>query len=357
MITAPVRTGTRMPVTWDAIASSGRDGQRGAVRAQEAEQAHEGARSSRLRPSRLVRGHGFVGYGSCSRPCPTSPRGAIRRSSTRSASVRDERRAPRRPRGRRPSPLGVHARRGGRVVARLAPRRHRARPSSSSISASTSACTRGSAQPTSCRSSRSRATPWSSPPRRPRSARRPDRRRARATRLPLRGGGLRAATGLLPARRARRAPPARRGRGARTGCRPASSSTRARGRCWSAPADALVAYNLELATDDVEVASAIARRGARVERRHARRPGDRPAPSRIRARPGEHERHRHRAGAPARARRARARRGGARGGSRSRAASSSGSSPSACCGSGQTAGVELPGVDESRVLERALDRH
>ena len=67
-------------------------------------------------------------------------------------------------------------------------------------------------------------------------ARRPDRRRARAARLPVRRGGLRAASGLLPARGARRAPPARRGGGARARTPARSSSTRARGRCWSAPA-------------------------------------------------------------------------------------------------------------------------
>ena len=58
---------------------------RRAVRAQEAEQPHERAPAARRGASGVVRRHGFVGYGSCSRPCPTSPKGEIRESSPRSA--------------------------------------------------------------------------------------------------------------------------------------------------------------------------------------------------------------------------------------------------------------------------------
>ena len=57
----------------------------------------------------------------------------------------------------------------------------------------------------------------------------------------------------------------------------------------------LVAYNLDLATDDVRVASAIAASRPRVDRGHARRAGDRVAPLGLEPSPGQHERDRPRA--------------------------------------------------------------
>ena len=117
-------------------------------------------RQPRLRrASRVVVGHGFVGYGSCSRPCPTSPRGetpaVVAAIGEAFARRRD---AARRPLRRRPQPLGVHARRrrGRRSSSRCSPGSRS--PSSSSTCASTSASTRASASPTSSRSSRSRPT-------------------------------------------------------------------------------------------------------------------------------------------------------------------------------------------------------
>ena len=61
------------------------DGERRSVRAQEAEEAHERAPTAVGRASWLLVGHGFVGYGSCSRPCPTCQKGGETRSSPRSA--------------------------------------------------------------------------------------------------------------------------------------------------------------------------------------------------------------------------------------------------------------------------------
>ncbi len=91
---------------------------------------------------------------------------------------------------------------------------------------------------------------------------------------------------------------------------------------------ALVAYNLDLATDDVRIARAVAAsvRESSGGMRGVQAIG--PPPARLRPDTGQHERHRRRCGAPARGRRARAARGRAHAASRSAAASSSGSSRS-----------------------------
>ena len=70
----------------------------------------------------------------------------------------------------------------------------------------------------------------------------------------------------------------------------------------------LVAYNLDLETEDRRHRSRGRGGGAGVERRDGWRAGDRAPPTRLRASSGEHERRRPRAGAPSR--RGRAREGG-----------------------------------------------
>ena len=70
-----------------------RDGERGAVRAEEREQAYEGPpRGLRSRRRVLLSRHVLVGYGSCWRQCRTFPRGEMRarsrRSDTRSRAAR-----------------------------------------------------------------------------------------------------------------------------------------------------------------------------------------------------------------------------------------------------------------------------
>ena len=91
---------------------------------------------------------------------------------------------------------------------------------------------------------------------------------------------------------------------------------------------------------------------ARVERRDAGRAGDRALPAGLRARAGEHERRSTSSGRPftrsssACARRRRARR-------RGRGGELVGLVPERVLDAAERAGVELPGVDESQVLERA----
>ena len=208
------------------------------------------------RPSRLV------GYGSCSRRCRTSPRGATQRASPRSAT----------PSRARAALLDVHSdadhhrsvftlagrartRSSTRCVAGVA-----ARASSSSTCAPTTACTRGSAPSTSSRSSRS--TP-------PSMARPTELRSLSRERI---GGELglpvflygRSAAGRRPAffrrgglARARRAARVRASSVPDFGpaqTRPARRASRSSGR--ETP---LVAYNLDLGDDELGVAHEIAR--------------------------------------------------------------------------------------------------
>ena len=150
LMTTPVSTGTRMPATCESDREQRRDGERRAVRAQEAEQAHERApascracfvapRRARLRRVRIVL-----------EAVPNVSEG--RRAEVVSAigeAFAPGRGAARRPLGRRPQPLGLHAR--GRARASWSSRCSRGSrpPSSASISASTSASIRGSERSTS----------------------------------------------------------------------------------------------------------------------------------------------------------------------------------------------------------------
>ena len=154
----PVTTKTRIARHLGADREDRRDDERGAVRTKEAEQAHERAppRPSGLRRN-LLASHLAVGYGSCSRRCRTCPRGATPRPLPRSAR-----------RSGRPRVFWPSTRtRTTTVRSTCSWRSRRASstpsspvsqpPGTSSICAATRACTRGSARPTSFRSSRSRA--------------------------------------------------------------------------------------------------------------------------------------------------------------------------------------------------------
>ena len=254
---------------------------------------------------------------------------------------------------RRPSPVGLHARRRPRRARRVARRRDRARRSSSSTCASTTASIRGSARSTSSRSSRS--CPQRHGARRGGRARRraAGRSGARAARSSctarsapdrrpafFRRGGL---DGAPAPRRGGRASPGRGpaadrsalGRGARRGpararrVQPRSRDGRRRGR----------------ARDRGD--------GPRVGRRDAGRAGDRAAPAAVRARPGQHERARpRRALLSTRSSRAWSARRRSRGVAVV-AGSSSGSFPSVVLADAAARRASsIPGIDESRVLER-----
>ena len=165
------------------------------------------------------------------------------------------------------------------------------------------------------------------------------------------GDGRRPA--FFRARRPRRARAAH-GRGrARAGRRPVEIDPRS-GAVLVGARPPLVAYNVDLATDDVAVARAIA---ASMRESGGGMPGVQAIGLELpgsRARPGEHERPRPGAGAAARGRGASARGGGLRAASRCVGGELVGLVPERVLATRRAAGVAIPGVDESRVLERAL---
>ncbi len=189
---------------------------------------------------------------------PNVSEGGSRRSSRRSARVRERRRAPRRPLGRRPPPLGLHARRRRGRARRRAPRGHRGRGRAHRPPRARRRRTRASVSPTSSRSSRSCPRRWSTP------------QRAARTRAPsesVTSSGFRSSS------------TARSGGGRRPAFfrRGGLDELRARvdvgelvpddgpreidlrsGAVLVGARHVLVAYNVELATGDVAVAQAIA---------------------------------------------------------------------------------------------------
>ena len=199
----------------------------------------------------------------CSSACRTCPRARPGRARQRSRAACGPALA-RRARRRRPPPLGVHARRAGRrrrraggAVAR------RARWPSTSTSPGTTACIRGSARSTSCRSSPSAAA-------RRRDA--VDAARAfasvggrRRSRVPVFLYDDADPDGAHAARR-----PPRRVRRARARLRAARPHPTL-GAAAVGARDPLVAVNCELARDDVGARPRDRARGARARRRTARR--------------------------------------------------------------------------------------
>ena len=186
------------------------DDERRAVRAQEAEQAHERAPALAGPASRVLVGHGFVGYGSCSRPCPTSRKGGARRPSPRS-ELRSREGA---------LLLDVHSDpdHNRSVYTLAAAREELVDALVAGIAAAVELvdlrehvgvhprvgrCRRRPARPARTGGDRGRCG-------RGTSSRGAHRIRARSSGLPLRRAGHRAEAGVLQARRARRAPPTRR---------------------------------------------------------------------------------------------------------------------------------------------------
>ena len=355
LMTTPVRTGTRIPATCDAMARTD----------ETTSEPRYGRRkpSSRTNVRQLLGdvlggssvGHGFVGYGSCSRPCPTSPRGAIPRlSRVARRRIRGAGARARRPLGRRPPPLGLHARGRGRRPRRvasggLAARRRAHRPPPARRRASARRRRRRRAG----RAARGRGH----------AARRVGSRASLASRigdelgppgLPLRRGRRGATAGVLPSRRARRA---RRGESRR------ESSSRTPARRGSIRARASRSSERARRSSPTTSCSppTTSRSRARSHAPCAESSGGMPGVQAIglllptsAAVQVSHERHRPRAGGAARRRRARARRGaGTRRGRRDRRARRA--RPGDASSTRRSARTPcIPDVDASRVLESVL---
>ena len=211
---------------------------------------------------------------------------------------------------------------------------------------------RGSVPRTSCRSSRSRPGTWSA--RRPRRRRRPGGSASSACRC-----SCTAAPGRGPAFFRRGGPEGLQQRIDAGELVPDFGPSRldpAAGAVLVGARRPLIAFNVNLASDDVEVARAIAAVVRESGGGFPGRAGARPRPAARRARPGQHERRGLGGGRAARDRRA-----GRRGGARPRESSVIGSElvglmPAGAAAAAAGAMLRIDGFDASRVLElRLLD--
>ena len=331
-----------------------RDGQGHAVRAQESEQPPERAPAAPRGASGVVRRHGFVGYGSCSRLCPTSPRAGIPASCAAiadafatHATLLDVHSDPDHNRSvftlaaddeaivesllagiaaaveliDLREHAGVHPRVGVADVVPLVPLVPDDMPRAIAAARTLASPGRRRARP-----ARSSTTPSSAPAGGPRSS---DAAGSTSCAAASRRASSCPTTVLV-------------------------ASTRAREWFSSAPAR----FSSPTTSSSRRTTSSVAREiAAAIRESSGGMPGVQAiglALPGIRPRAGEHERHRRRARAAPRGGAARSRRGvGSRRGGRVRE-SSSVSFPPRVLRAAAAAGVDIPGVDESRVLENVL---